>query len=195
MSILPSINATLLAALLSLAASVATAGDGAADRPRATDDAVLRTIEALDVPRYMGTWFEIAKFPNRFQQKCSAATTATYSLQADGSVQVVNRCRLRDGAMDEAIGLARQVGPANSAKLRVRFAPAWLSFLPFVWGDYWVVDLDERYQLVAISEPRREYLWILARTPQVAPSDYQALLGRLARQGFDLARLEPSRQD
>ena len=99
------------------------------------------------------------------------------------------------GEMTEAIGAARQVGPATSPKLEVRFAPAWLSFLPFVWGNYWVIDLDERYQLVAVSEPSREYLWVLSRTPQVDPSAYQALLGRLSKMGFDVSKLDVTKQD
>lgn len=189
------LKTTLLAAVLSLSASHAMAGDVAVDRKEAVDDGALHAIAALDVPRYMGTWFEIAKFPNWFQKKCMGATSATYSLQPDGTVRVSNRCRLSNGAMDEAIGTARQVGPATSARLQVRFAPAWLSFLPFVWGDYWVIDLDERYQLVAVSEPKKEYLWILARTPHVDPDDYKALLGRLSRQGFDLSKLEATKQD
>lgn len=154
----------------------------------------LTPIASLDVQRYMGTWYEIAKYPNRFQKKCVAQTTAQYRLGADGTVQVINRCREESGNFDEAIGEARQTGPATSPTLKVRFAPAWLSWLPFVWGDYWVVDLDARYELVAVSEPKREYLWVLSRTPVVAPGDYAALLARLKAQGFDLNRLVLSPQ-
>ena len=154
----------------------------------------LTTIASLDVPRYMGTWYEIAKYPNWFQKKCVAETKAEYRLQAGGTVQVINSCRRENGDMDKAIGEARQIGPSSSAKLKVRFAPSWLSLLPFVWGDYWVVDLDERYQLVAVAEPKREYLWVLSRTPKVEPGIYEALLGRLEGQGFDLSRLELTKQ-
>ena len=150
----------------------------------------LLTVESLDVPRYMGTWFEIAKYPNRFQKKCVADTQADYRLQANGTVQVVNRCRKETGEMDEAVGEARQVGVTTSPKLQVRFAPAWLSWLPLVWGDYWVIDLDPNYRLVAISEPDRQYLWVLSRTVQVDAKDYAALMLRLQGQGFDLRRLE-----
>lgn len=154
----------------------------------------LETIATLDVPRYMGTWYEIAKYPNRFQKMCVADTRAEYSLQADGTVQVINRCRLANGAMTEALGSARQMGDKQSPRLKVRFAPAWLSFMPFVWGDYWVIDLDSDYQLAAVSEPKREFLWILARTPQVNPAAYEALLTRLASKGFDLRKLETGSQ-
>ena len=154
----------------------------------------LATIVSLDVPRYMGTWYEIAKYPNRFQGQCMADVSAEYRLQTNGSVQVTNRCRTESSQMDDAVGEARQVGPASSPKLQVRFAPAWLSWLPMVWGNYWVIDLDAEYQLVAVSEPNREYLWVLARTPTVTAAAYEALLGRLKAQGFDLGRLERTKQ-
>ena len=96
--------------------------------------------------------------------------------------------------MDIANGVARQEDGADSPRLKVRFAPAWLSFLPAVWGNYWVIDIDEAYRLVAVSEPKREYLWILSRTPVVDPQRYAALLERLAGKGFDLDRLEVTPQ-
>jgi apolipoprotein D and lipocalin family protein len=151
------------------------------------------TIAALDVPRYMGTWYEIAKFPNRFQAKCLANTRAQYLAQTDGSVQVLNSCTTADGTID-ALGLAKQVGTATSPKLQVRFAPAWLSWLPMVWGDYWVIDLDTDYQLAAVSDAKREYLWVLSRTPQVNVKAYDALLSRLRAQHFDVQKLEQTAQ-
>lgn len=154
----------------------------------------LQAIGTLDVPRYMGRWWEIAKFPNWFQRKCVADTSATYSLRADGTVKVLNQCALQDGSLLQAEGSARQVGGPASARLQVRFAPAWLSVLPLVWGDYWIVDLDDRYELVAISEPRREYLWILSRTPRVDPARYEALIVRLAAMGLDVSKLEKTTQ-
>ena len=99
------------------------------------------------------------------------------------------------GEMSEVIGKARPVGLATSPKLKVRFAADWLSFLPMVWGDYWVIDLDEAYQLVAVSEPKRRYLWVLSRTPQLDSQRYQDLLDRLSQKGFDVHLLEQTRQD
>lgn len=160
----------------------------------AADAPAIEAIASLDVPRYMGRWYEIAKFPNRIQKQCVSDTSAEYQALEDRQVRVINRCRKADGKMDEAIGLARQVDGPTSAKLKVRFAPRWLSFLPFVWGDYWVVDLDPSYQLAAVSEPTREYLWILSRTPQVDPAKYKALVDRLQSMGLDTSKLEPTRQ-
>ena len=186
---------TKLSTLLFLGALALPFTASAQERGNANASTPLETIAALDVPRYMGTWYEIAKYPNWFQRKCAQGTRADYRLAEAGQVSVTNRCRTADGETIEAMGLARQIGPVTSPKLQVRFAPAWLSFLSFVWGNYWVIDLDEAYQLAAISEPGRDYLWILARTPTVDAGAYDALLARLAARGFDLKRLERSQPD
>ena len=161
--------------------------------PAQAELAPLKTVAAVDVPRYMGTWHEVAKYPNWFQKKCASSTQVTYSLQADGRVQVLNRCKTDKGEWSEALGAARQIGGPTSAQLKVRFAPAWLSFIPMVWGDYWIIDLDPDYQWVVVSEPKREYLWILSRTPQLPATTYQALLVKLDKLGFDLKKIEPSK--
>jgi apolipoprotein D and lipocalin family protein len=152
------------------------------------------TIATLDVPRYMGTWYEIAKFPNWFQRKCVANTRAQYVAQTDGSVQVLNSCVTAEGRTIDALGLAKPNGPATSPKLHVRFAPAWLSWLPMVWGDYWVIDLDTDYQLAAVSDAKREYLWVLSRSPHINGKAYDALLERLRAQHFDVQKLERTAQ-
>lgn len=154
----------------------------------------VKTIPALDVPRYLGTWYEIAKFPNWFQKKCVSNTKAVYSLRDDGRLKVLNSCKTATGEQSEAEGTARQIGAKNSPKLEVRFAPDWLSLLPLVWGDYWVIDLDTQYQVAAVSDPRREYLWILSRTPQLDAKVYDALLQRLQEQQFDIRQLEATKQ-
>lgn len=155
----------------------------------------LQTIPSLDLQRYLGTWYEVAKYPNRFQKMCVRNTRADYQAKPDGTVQVLNRCITSNGQPTEALGAARQIGAVDSPKLQVRFAPAWLSFLPMVWGNYWVIDLDPQYQLVAVSEPQREFLWVLSRTPKVDSAAYQALLARLAQGGFDVSRIELSPQE
>lgn len=153
----------------------------------------LLTVPSVDVPRYMGVWYEIAKFPNRFQKMCASNTSAQYSARTDGTVSVRNRCTDADGKISEVEGQARQLGNATSPRLEVRFAPAWLSFLPFVWGDYWVIDLDADYQLVAVSEPKREFLWVLSRTPTVNAKAYDELLARLRAKSLDTSKLERTR--
>ena len=187
---LSALTRALTRALLPLLASLFLLAPAHAAEP-----APLTPIATLDVARYMGTWYELAKYPNWFQKKCVRRTHARYSLEPDGRVRVINRCTMENGEVSEALGVARQLGASDSPRLEVRFAPAWLAFIPAVWGDYWVIDLDPDYQLVAVSEPEREYLWILARSPRVDPAAYAALLARLAQRGFDPARLEPTLQD
>ncbi len=174
------------------AAALAVAAWGVAAQTTATPAPLppVSTIATLDVPRYMGTWYEVAKFPNRFQAKCVANTRARYLAQTDGSVQVLNSCVTADGSTIDALGRAIQVGATTSPKLQVRFAPAWLSWLPQVWGDYWVIDLDTDYQLAAVRDSKREYLWVLSRTPQLNDKAYGALIERLKAQHFEVQKLE-----
>ena len=74
----------------------------------------VKTIPSLDVPRYMGTWYEIAKFPNWFQKKCASNTQAVYSVRPDGNLKVLNSCKTADGEISQAEGTARQVGASDS---------------------------------------------------------------------------------
>lgn len=165
--------------------------------PEATAQAAappLQPIAQLHVQRYLGRWYEIARYPNRFQKQCFSDVSADYAMQSDGQISVLNQCRLANGEWERAWGMARQVGAEDSARLKVRFAPDWLSFLPWVWGDYWVIDLDASYELVAVSEPSRQYLWVLSRTPQVDSVRYEALLQRLSGLGLDTQKLRKSNQ-
>jgi len=187
------LSRSLIAALYFSFSAWAPLASAQAQSSEATP-APLESIASLDVPRYMGTWYEVAKYPNWFQKRCISNTSATYAIEPNGMLQVLNRCQKEDGSMSEALGAARQVGDATSPKLEVRFAPAWLSFLPFVWGNYWVIDLDPQYQLAAVSEPSRKYLWILSRTQTVEPKAYDALLQRLKQKGFNLDAIEISKQ-
>jgi apolipoprotein D and lipocalin family protein len=150
----------------------------------------LETVASVDLKRYVGTWHEIALFPNRFQAQCVADTTATYKLKENGRIEVTNRCRLADGRMEDAVGEAKLADAADTAKLKVRFAPWILSFLPQVWGNYWVIDLDADYQVAVVSEPSRKFLWILSRSPKLADDKLAALKKRLETMGFEVSRLQ-----
>ena len=151
--------------------------------------AELATVEHVDLQKYMGHWEEFARFPNKFQEKCVGESSTDYFLNPDSSVRVTNRCRLANGELDEIEGKARRIGAEGSAKLEVRFAPAWLSFIPAVWGKYWIIDIDPDYQMVAVGEPKREYLWILTRGQPVSTATYMALLSRLVEKGYDTKQL------
>ena len=154
----------------------------------------IEPVAGFEAPRYMGRWYEIARYPNRFQRQCVGEASADYRQQPDDSLAVINRCRLADGRLDEAVGEARQLGGPASPRLRVRFAPAWLSFLPLVWGDYWVVALDADYRWAAVGEPSRRFLWVLARTPTLDAPTLAEVHRQLRAKGFDPARLVTDRQ-
>ena len=153
------------------------------------DREAVRTVTAVDLGRYAGEWFEIARYPNRFQNKCVGDVKAIYARRADGRIDVVNRCRMADGRVSEARGIARIADSRTSAKLKVRFAPAILSFLPQVWGDYWILGLANDYSWAVVGSPDRKYLWILARTPSLDDVRYVSALGAAKASGFDVDRL------
>ena len=147
------------------------------------------TVASVDLSRYVGTWYEIARFPNRFQTQCRTNVRAIYRARTDGAIDVTNSCVIDGGKTDQAEGLARIIAGSNNAKLQVRFAPAWLSWLPQVWGDYWIIDLTPDYSVVTVGTPARDYLWILARTPELSTAQYETAVNNATRQGFDTSKL------
>jgi lipocalin/uncharacterized protein YbjT (DUF2867 family)/ligand-binding SRPBCC domain-containing protein len=148
----------------------------------------VRTVPFVDLSRYAGDWFEIARFENRFQRQCVGDVRASYARRADGRIDVVNRCRTADG-QTEASGVARLLDEQTHAKLKVRFAPAWLSWLPPVWGDYWIIGLAPDYSWAVVGDPGREYLWILARMPRLDAESMAAARTAAQANGFDVRRL------
>jgi apolipoprotein D and lipocalin family protein len=148
-----------------------------------------QTVEKVDLERYLGQWFEVARLPNRFQDLCKSNVNATYSRTKEGSIRVENRCVNDAGLVKEAIGEARSVDSTDS-KLEVRFAPSWLAWLPMVWGDYWVLDLASDYSSALIGSPDRKFLWVLSRSPQLPKVKLDALLAKAKDQGFDAAAVE-----
>ena len=154
------------------------------------EKAAPETVEAVDLQRYQGLWYEIARYPNAFEDKDAytcVGVTAEYALREDGKVAVTNSCRkdALNGELDVANGVARVVG-GNGAKLKVKFAPAWV---PFAEGDYWVLDLTEDYSAALVGDPAGRYLWILSRSPQL-PQEIRARLLKTAEdKGYDTAPL------
>jgi apolipoprotein D and lipocalin family protein len=149
------------------------------------------TVARIDLGRYAGTWYEIARFPNGFQdrgRRCEAVT-ATYTPQTDGTIAVLNRCRdMAAGGRDATSeGTARPVEGSGNAKLRVSF------FWPF-YGDYWVIGLGPDYRWAVVGTPDRDLLWVLSRTPAMRAGEYSAALAIARREGFDTSRLVPTPQ-
>lgn len=142
----------------------------------------LTTVPSVDLKRYVGKWYEIARYPNRFQKKCASDTTANYTQLANGAIEVVNSCRKADGAMNTVRGKAKIVDGASNAKLKVTF------FWPF-YGDYWIIGLAPDYRYAIVGEPKRRYVWILSRTPQMSAQDYAEAIEKIRQAGYDPSRL------
>jgi apolipoprotein D and lipocalin family protein len=147
--------------------------------------APLEAVDALDLDRYLGIWYEIAKYPNAFEEGL-VAVTARYSLRKDGTVRVLNAGLQGsfDGERKSAEGKAWVPDATAPAELRVSF------FWPFA-ADYWVIDLDPEYRWAVVGEPDRRFLWILSRTPALPEATYAALVQRIRELGYDPSRLEP----
>ena len=182
--------AGVIALLAFGAPAAAQAPSPAAQEPPAEP---LIALPSLDVPTYMGTWYQVAWFPNRFQKQCVSDTRAEYRQRDDGRIEVLNRCRLANGQFDDADGIARPAGSTlqqnrlSPATLEVSFLPALLRWIP-AWGSYWVIALADDGRYAVVSEPQRQYLWVLARAPRLSADDEATIRSALLRQGFDLSR-------
>ena len=143
----------------------------------------LDVVPQVDLNRYAGKWFEVARLPNRFERDCARDVTATYTVRPDGKLTVLNECRKENGQLKSAKGTAKRADPKGpEAKLKVTF------FWPF-YGDYWIIDLDPEYRWAAIGEPGRAYFWVLSRTPGLPEDVLSGILDRARAKGFDPAGL------
>jgi apolipoprotein D and lipocalin family protein len=150
--------------------------------PAAFSEVPLETVNKVDLNRYLGRWYEIAKYPNRFERRCDHSATANYAIRPDGKISVVNACTTVEGRIKRSSGWAKVVDERTSAKLKVTF------FWPF-FGDYWIIDLGPNYEFAVVGEPRRKYLWVLGRAPDIDERLYSAISGRLPAKGYDSSKL------
>lgn len=166
---------------IALSLALVLAGCGETYRDEA---APMTPVAAVDLARYAGTWYEIARFPVWFQDGCTGVT-AEYALVPDGTVDVLNSCfqDSLDGELRTAAATARSVDASN-ARLKVRFS-RWVP----IEGDYWVIHLDPEYRTAVVGVPSGSAGWILSRTPQIAPDQLAAATAALEANGYDTARL------
>jgi apolipoprotein D and lipocalin family protein len=155
-----------------------------------TDDPQVQSVSDVDLERYAGLWYEIAHVPNRFQRDCVRDTTARYALRDDGKVDVINQCYRENGERKKAKGLARIVKGSSNSQLEVSFFK--LLFFRPVWGDYWVLGLDNEYRWVVIGTPDRKYGWILSREPRLEEDDEEQIETILLDQGYDPESFKPT---
>ena len=180
--------ALILATLFVLSACSTTSGGG-------QSHSAVKSVESIDPERYAGTWYEIARLPNLFQNQCVSDVTATYDIDENAGFKVTNRCKTDDGGFESAVGRARQTD--QPAQLQVSFLPSLLSrldWLPFGWGDYWVLDLASNYSYVMVGTPNNKYLWILARDPEMSGFTYDKLIQKASVMGFDTAAIRKTAQ-
>ena len=153
----------------------------------------ITTVDSVDLQKYMGTWYEISKIPNSFQDHCEKNTTANYKINEDGDIIVTNSCIDYENEIDEAEGLVKIVDTESNSKLEVSFVSilGWHIF----WGDYWILGLGEDYQYAVIGTPSRKYAWILSRSPKMTESDLETCYKIFEKNGFDRSKFELSLQE
>jgi apolipoprotein D and lipocalin family protein len=144
---------------------------------------IVKTVNSVDLKKYAGKWYEIAKIPNRFQKGCVRNTTAEYKLRDDGDINVINRCIETDGSVNEAEGLAKVVDEKTNSKLEVSFVS--IFGIHLFWGDYWIIGLDKNYEYAVIGHPERKYGWILNRSPKMSEEKLKEAFEILKENGYD----------
>ena len=154
----------------------------------------LPTVEKVELDRYLGTWYEVARKPLYFQNKCDRDVTATYTLNENGNIVVDNRCIKKDGEQTQSVGEAFVQNPPQNTKLKVSFLPDFIRWIPVGRGDYWVLKLDENYQTVLVGEPKRKYMWILSRDPQLDKNVVNEYLQYAQSVGYDLSDVIHTKQ-
>ncbi|WP_119155695.1 lipocalin family protein [Caldimonas tepidiphila] len=163
-----------------IAPPVATHGGGGEDP---------RTVPLLDLDRYAGDWYEVARLPTALERGCSRDASTRYTLRGDDTLVVTNRCVQDDGSVEAVTGIAQQPDPAAPGKLKLSFAPDMLRWLPFTWADYWVLHVDDDYSHAVVGTPERDHLWLLSRTPRMDDTTFHRLASLAAGQGYEVHRL------
>jgi len=157
----------------------------------------LPTQSNIEPSKYAGTWYEQARLPNRFQNKCAGDVHAQYTVNPDKTIKVVNQCRTTDGKIDKVEGearLATKTTPPDFSKLEVRFAPKWISWIPAVWGDYWIMKTHGNYEYSLVGTPDRKFLWVLSRDKVGDGRIVSELLNYASTQGFPVEKVVKTKQ-
>ena len=152
------------------------------------------TVDSVDLKKYAGTWYEIGRLPMYFQRNCASDVTATYVEKTDGSgIKVINQCKAQDGSGITAEGLAKPADTTGS-KLKVTFLPSWIRWLPVGRADYWILAHDADYKTALVGTPDKDYLWLLARSPNVSQETYANYRQIAQQQGYDLKEFKLTTQ-
>ena len=193
----PSVNTAAKANVTANATTDKTSTETLAIKPSAIihkSASVPTTVDSVDLKKYAGTWYEIGRLPMYFQRNCASDVTATYVEKTDGSgIKVINQCKAQDGSGITAEGLAK---PADStgSKLKVTFLPSWIRWLPVGRADYWILAHDADYKTALVGTPDKDYLWLLARSPNVSQETYAKYRQIAQQQGYDLKEFKLTTQ-
>ncbi len=179
-------NRLAAVATLTLIAIALSGCSGVFSKHPVGNAAVPQPAKSVDLNRYLGKWYELARYEQGFQKGCEGVS-ADYALREDGKISVLNRCRKPDGSIDDAKGKAKIVDTATNAKLKVSF------FGPF-YGDYWVLDRADDYSWAIVGEQSGRYLWILSRDATPGQAKLNELIGRARALGYDTSMLRITKQ-
>lgn len=146
----------------------------------------LASVPQVKLDQYLGVWYEVARKPMYFQNKCAKNVQARYSLNVNGNIKVDNRCLKANGQLMQSVGEAFIVNPPKNSQLKVSFLPEWLRWLPIARGDYWILKLDDNYQTVLVGEPSRKYMWVLSREAKPNEAVVQSYLKYAESVGYNL---------
>lgn len=154
----------------------------------------LETVKSVDLARYAGVWHEVARLPNKTQERCVADVTTSFARRGMRSFDVETHCRRADGTEEVDLGIARIQDTTTNAKMEIRFLPLALAWWPFAWSDYWILDLAPDYSHALVGVPARDAMWILSRKPELDAGVYQRLIAKARALGFDVDKLVRSKQ-
>ena len=193
----PPVNAAAKANVTANATTDKTSTETLAIKPSAIihkSASVPTTVDSVDLKKYAGTWYEIGRLPMYFQRNCASDVTATYVEKTDGSgIKVINQCKAQDGSGITAEGLAKPAD-STSSKLKVTFLPSWIRWLPVGRADYWILAHDADYKTALVGTPDKDYLWLLARSPNVSQETYAKYRQIAQQQGYDLKEFKLTTQ-
>lgn len=154
----------------------------------------LHTVEKVELDKYLGVWYEVARKPMYFQNKCDRDVSATYTLNENGNIGVDNRCYTKDGKLNQSVGEAFIQNAPFNTKLKVSFLPESVRWLPVGRGDYWILKIDDAYQTVLVGEPRRKYLWVLSRSAHPDQAVVKEYLDYAQSIGYDISDVIHTKQ-
>ncbi|WP_320109287.1 lipocalin family protein [Acinetobacter piscicola] len=157
-------------------------------------DRSLPTVPRVELDKYLGLWYEIARKPLFYQKDCHKNVTARYTINEYGNVEVDNRCLNREGNELRSLGEGFVSNAPYNSKIKVSFLPETIRWMPFGRGDYWILKIDPQYQMALVGEPKRKYLWVLSRTPHPDEQKVTEYLRYAQTLGFSIKDLVRSEQ-